>query len=41
LGLLMNFGGATFREGIRRVVNDHVVTSSHLRINRVPTLTIK
>lgn len=22
LGLLMNFGGATFREGLRRVVND-------------------
>ena len=23
LGLLMNFGAATFREGIRRVANDH------------------
>jgi GxxExxY protein len=23
LGLLMNFGGATFREGIKRVVNSH------------------
>ncbi len=23
LGLLMNFGGETFREGIKRVVNDH------------------
>lgn len=23
LGLLMNFGGATFREGIRRVANNH------------------
>jgi iron complex transport system substrate-binding protein len=23
LGLLMNFGAATFREGVRRVVNDH------------------
>ena len=23
LGLLMNFGGATFKEGIKRVVNDH------------------
>ena len=23
LGLLLNFGGATFREGIRRMVNDH------------------
>ena len=24
LGLLMNFGAATFREGIKRVVNNHV-----------------
>jgi hypothetical protein len=24
LGLLLNFGGATFREGIRRMVNDHI-----------------
>ena len=23
LGLLMNFGGETFREGVRRVVNNH------------------
>jgi len=23
LGLLMNFGGATFREGVKRVVNNH------------------
>ena len=23
LGFLLNFGGATFREGIRRLVNDH------------------
>ncbi len=23
LGLLMNFGGETFREGVKRVVNDH------------------
>ena len=23
LGLLMNFSGATFREGLRRVVNNH------------------
>ena len=23
LGLLMNFGAATFREGIKRVANDH------------------
>jgi GxxExxY protein len=26
LGLLMNFSGATFREGLRRVVNSHVDT---------------
>jgi iron complex transport system substrate-binding protein len=24
LGLLMNFGGVTFREGLRRVLNDRV-----------------
>ena len=23
LGILMNFGAATFREGVRRVVNNH------------------
>lgn len=23
LGLLINFGGATFKEGVKRVVNDH------------------
>lgn len=23
LGLLMNFGGATFKEGLRRIVNNH------------------
>jgi len=23
LGLLMNFGGATFREGIKRIANNH------------------
>ena len=35
LGLLMNFGGATFREGIKRVVNDHRdFASSRLRVNR-------
>jgi iron complex transport system substrate-binding protein len=34
LGLLMNFGGATFREGIRRVVNTHTTPgSSRLRVN--------
>ena len=34
LGLLMNFGGGTFREGLKRVVNSHVATAtSPLRIN--------
>lgn len=35
VGLLMNFGAPTFREGLRRIVNQHVNTSSSpLRINR-------
>lgn len=38
LGLLMNFGGETFREGVRRVVNNHkdFVPSrpSRLRVNQ-------
>jgi GxxExxY protein len=35
LGLLMNFGAPTFREGLKRVVNNHLdVASSPLRINR-------
>ncbi|MDB5691327.1 MAG: GxxExxY protein [Alphaproteobacteria bacterium] len=34
LGLLMNFGGETFREGLKRVVNDHRFASSRLRVNR-------
>ena len=34
LGLLINFGGATFREGIKRVVNNHFDTAdSRLKIN--------
>ena len=34
LGLLMNFGAATFREGVRRVVNDHKdFASSRLRVH--------
>ncbi len=38
LGLLINFGAATFREGVRRVVNNHNdVSSSRLRINRCLT----
>ncbi len=35
IGLLMNFGGESFREGLHRVVNKHSDTSrSPLRINR-------
>ncbi|HEX8621758.1 MAG TPA: GxxExxY protein [Allosphingosinicella sp.] len=34
LGVLLNFGGATLREGIRRIVNNHTdVASSRLRVN--------
>ena len=35
LGLLINFGGATLREGLRRVVNGHnTFASSRLRVNQ-------
>lgn len=35
LGLLMNFGGETFREGLRRVVNNHTsFAPSRLRVNQ-------
>lgn len=35
LGLLINFGAATFKEGIRRIVNNHTeFASSRLRVNR-------
>ncbi len=35
LGLLVNFGGATLREGLRRVVNGHEpFASSRLRVNK-------
>jgi GxxExxY protein len=35
LGLLMNFGGATFREGVKRVVNQHTdFAPSRLRVNQ-------
>jgi iron complex transport system substrate-binding protein len=37
LGLLMNFGGATFKQGQKRVVNDHRnFASSRLRVNQNP-----
>ena len=41
LGLLMNFGGPTFREGIKRVVNDYRIATRHLRIDRIPTITME
>jgi GxxExxY protein len=35
LGFLMNFGAMTFREGLRRVVNNHTdLGSSTLRVNQ-------
>jgi GxxExxY protein len=38
LGLLMNFGAGTFREGVRRVVNQHdAFASSRLRVNQIPS----
>lgn len=41
LGLLMNFGGGTFREGLKRIVNNHEGTSSRLRVNQPSTLRSK
>jgi GxxExxY protein len=36
VGLLMNFGAATFREGLKRVVNEHSdFASSRLRVNQI------
>ena len=41
LGLLMNFGMATFKEGVRRIVNDHDdFASSRLRVHGRPTVEI-
>lgn len=40
LGLLMNFGGETFREGLRRVVNNHGEASTRLRVNQALTVHI-
>ena len=38
LGLLMNFGTATFKEGIKRIVNNHSnFGSSTLRLHREPS----
>lgn len=37
VGLLMNFGGETFKEGLRRIVTNHTASSeSRLRIDRGP-----
>lgn len=34
LGLLINYGAATFKEGVRRIVNDHHdLAASRLRVN--------
>ena len=36
VGLLINFGGATLKEGVRRIVNDHKPSASpRLRVNRL------
>ena len=38
LGLLINFGAATFREGIRRIVNQHdFFAASRLRVSQFPS----
>jgi GxxExxY protein len=35
VGLLINFGGATLREGLKRIVNDHISSASpRLRVNQ-------
>lgn len=37
LGLLINFGAATFKEGIKRIVNNHQdFASSRLRVHHIP-----
>jgi len=37
VGLLINFGGATLKEGVRRLVNDyHPSASPRLRANQIP-----
>jgi GxxExxY protein len=37
LGLLMNFGCETFKEGVRRVANNYVFAPSRLRVNPLPS----
>ncbi len=35
LGLLMNFGAPTFKEGLKRIVNEHRnFAASRLRVNQ-------
>ena len=39
VGLLVNFGAATLKEGLQRIVNNHVPSaSSRLRVNQAPSL---
>lgn len=41
VGLLMNFGCATFREGLKRIVNNHTeFGGSPLRVNQAPAIEI-
>ena len=37
LGLLMNFGGETFKEGVRRVANNYAFAPSRLCVNPFPS----
>jgi GxxExxY protein len=37
LGLLMNFGGETFKEGVRRVANNYAFAPSRLCVNPLPS----
>ena len=38
LGLLMNFGGETFKEGVRRVANNYAFAPSRLCVNPLPAV---
>jgi GxxExxY protein len=37
LGLLMNFGGETFKEGVKRVANNYAFAPSRLCVNLLPS----
>lgn len=37
LGLLMNFGGETFKEGVKRVANNYLFAPSRLCVNPLPS----